>query len=183
MVASWFADLQEMEDITLNAAEAIGHNFPAQRLKSGNLTAICCGFPSKSNCVRIAGSVPRRKPGTRCVLTPARWVEKNSGRLAGWCIRITPSQAYIAQSGLYRVLVWPYLFKNYSVRDLAEFLEITGCHRASGRICPEPARMNRINSWRRWVSIGHNARGSSPIIPKSNLRMPLRGSPILHGDD
>ena len=32
----------------------------------------------------------------------------------------------MARGGLMRTLVWPYLFKNYSVRDLAEFLEIYG---------------------------------------------------------
>src|SRR5690606_28843976 len=33
---------------------------------------------------------------------------------------------YLERSSLFRVLVWPYLFKNYSVGDLAEFLEIYG---------------------------------------------------------
>ena len=37
MVASWFADLQEMEDITLNAAEAIGHGFSAQEIEKWEL--------------------------------------------------------------------------------------------------------------------------------------------------
>ncbi|WP_308197178.1 phage portal protein family protein, partial [Achromobacter xylosoxidans] len=33
---------------------------------------------------------------------------------------------YIARTGLFRVLAWPWLFKNFAVRDLAEFLEIYG---------------------------------------------------------
>lgn len=33
---------------------------------------------------------------------------------------------YIARSGLMRMLVWPYLFQNYAIGDLAELLEIYG---------------------------------------------------------
>ncbi|MFP3454417.1 DUF935 family protein, partial [Bacillus sp. SIMBA_154] len=33
---------------------------------------------------------------------------------------------YLVRGGLHRILAWPYVFKNYSVRDLAEFLEIYG---------------------------------------------------------
>ena len=33
---------------------------------------------------------------------------------------------FLGSSGLFRVLVWPYLFKNFALRDMAEFLEIYG---------------------------------------------------------
>ncbi|ELI9007433.1 DUF935 family protein, partial [Enterobacter roggenkampii] len=125
MVASWFADLQEMEDITLNAAEAIGHGFSAQEIEKWELDGNLW-LPVKIK------------------LRPHRWfcttpeagdeVRLNTGTLGGeelwpfgWLVHTHNAKSgYIAQSGLYRVLVWPYLFKNYSVRDLAEFLEIYG---------------------------------------------------------
>lgn len=37
MVAAWFADIPELEDITLNAAEAIGHGFSAQEIEKWEL--------------------------------------------------------------------------------------------------------------------------------------------------
>ena len=33
---------------------------------------------------------------------------------------------YGGATGLVRTLIWPFIFKNYSVRDLAEFLEVYG---------------------------------------------------------
>ncbi|HBQ2112093.1 TPA: DUF935 family protein, partial [Klebsiella pneumoniae] len=45
----------------------------------------------------------------------------------GWMVhKHNAKTGFTGQSGLYRVLVWPYLFKNFAVRDLAEFLEIYG---------------------------------------------------------
>ena len=58
---------------------------------------------------------------------------------------------YIERASLFRVLAWPYLFKNYSVGDLAEFLEIYGLAlrlgkyppRASAPPTPRPAPQPR----------------------------------------
>lgn len=70
---------------------------------------------------------------------------------------------YVARANLIRVLAWPYLFKNYSVRDLAEFLEIYGIPARIGKY-PIGADSTEKNSLLRAImSIGHNAGG---IIPK-----------------
>ena len=51
----------------------------------------------------------------------------------GWVMHKAKSKSgYLARTGLIRTLVWPFLFKNYSVRDLAEFLEIYGLAGAPG---------------------------------------------------
>ncbi|WP_446727427.1 phage portal protein family protein [Pseudoalteromonas sp. TAE80] len=45
----------------------------------------------------------------------------------GWCAHVHRSKSgYIHRTGLTSTVAWPYLFKNYSIRDLAEFLEIYG---------------------------------------------------------
>ncbi|HCU54330.1 MAG TPA: hypothetical protein DIC36_08670, partial [Gammaproteobacteria bacterium] len=45
----------------------------------------------------------------------------------GWIAHVHKSKSgYIGRAGLVRVLSWPFLYKNYSVRDLAELLEIYG---------------------------------------------------------
>ena len=60
--------------------------------------------------------------------------------------------------------MWPYLFKNYSVRDLAEFLEIYGLPTRLGRY-PVGADDNDKNTLLEAVrDIGHNASG---IIPET----------------
>ena len=62
---------------------------------------------------------------TSCACAITAPMENRSGRLAGSCTR-TARSGYIARTGLFRVLAWPWLFKNFAVRDLAEFLEIYG---------------------------------------------------------
>ncbi|QYK02788.1 DUF935 domain-containing protein [Shewanella psychrotolerans] len=70
---------------------------------------------------------------------------------------------YISRGGLVRQLVWPFIFKNYSVRDLAEFLEIYGLPLRIGQY-PSGANDDEKRALLQAVmSIGHNAGG---IMPK-----------------
>lgn len=82
----------------------------------------------------------------------------------GWIVHRAKSKSgYLSRNGLIRTLVWPFLFKNYSVRDLAEFLEIYGLPVRLGKY-PEGATETEKNTLLQAVlSIGHNAGG---IIPK-----------------
>lgn len=83
----------------------------------------------------------------------------------GWIVHQHKSRAgYIARTGLFRALAWPYLYKNYSVRDLAEFLEIYGLPIRIGKY-PDGADPNAKRDLLKAVlSIGHHAAG---IIPES----------------
>ncbi len=82
----------------------------------------------------------------------------------GWISHIGKAKSgYLSRQGLIRVLAWPFLFKNYSVRDLAEFLEIYGLPMRIGKY-PDGATEREKNTLLRAImSIGHNAGG---IIPK-----------------
>lgn len=70
---------------------------------------------------------------------------------------------YVARANLIRVLAWPYLFKNYSVRDLAEFLEIYGIPARIGKYPIGADKAEKNSLLQAIMSIGHNAGG---IIPK-----------------
>ena len=63
---------------------------------------------------------------------------------------------------MFRQLVWPYLFKNYSVGDLAEFLEIYGIPVRIGKYPSGASEKEKMTLLRALVGIGHNAAG---IIP------------------
>lgn len=69
---------------------------------------------------------------------------------------------YATRNSLCRVLVWPYLFKNYSVRDLAEFLEIFGLPLRLGKYPAGASDAEKAALLQAVVNIGHNAAG---IIP------------------
>ena len=70
---------------------------------------------------------------------------------------------YISRGGLVRQLVWPFIFKNYSVRDLAEFLEIYGLPLRIGQYPAGASDDEKRALLQAVMSIGHNAGG---IMPK-----------------
>ncbi|TMO54098.1 DUF935 domain-containing protein [Pseudoalteromonas phenolica] len=82
----------------------------------------------------------------------------------GWVKHVHKSKSgYVHRAGLLSVLAWPYLFKNYSIRDLAEFLEIYGLPLRLGKYPSGASDTEKNTLLRAVLSIGHNAGG---IIPK-----------------
>lgn len=82
----------------------------------------------------------------------------------GWLLHKAKSKSgYLARTGLVRTLIWPFLFKNYSVRDLAEFLEIYGLPVRLGKYPEGATEKEKATLLQAVLSIGHNAGG---IIPR-----------------
>lgn len=83
----------------------------------------------------------------------------------GWLLHMHRSRnGYLARAPLCRVLAWPYLFKHYAVRDLAEFLEIYGLPMRLGKYPTGASDDEKRKLLAAVVSIGHNAGG---VIPQS----------------
>jgi phage gp29-like protein len=81
----------------------------------------------------------------------------------GWITHVHKAKSgYLERTALFRQLVWPYLFKNYSVGDLAEFLEIYGIPVRIGKYPNGASEKEKMTLLRALVGIGHNAAG---IIP------------------
>ncbi len=80
-----------------------------------------------------------------------------------WIAHLHPAKSgYLTRSGLVRVLGWPFLYRNLTARDLAEFLEIYGLPLRIGRY-PAGASASEKNTLMQAVlSIGHNAAGILP---------------------
>lgn len=82
-----------------------------------------------------------------------------------WLFHVHPARSgYVARMPLARVLFWPYLFKNYSTRDLAEFLEIYGLPLRLGKYPAGASDAEKRTLLAAVTQIGHNAAG---IIPQS----------------
>lgn len=82
----------------------------------------------------------------------------------GWIKHVHKARpGYVARSGLHRILSWPFLFKVYSVRDLAEFLEIYGLPLRLGTYPRGSTDQEKATLLRAVVNIGHAAAG---IIPE-----------------
>lgn len=85
----------------------------------------------------------------------------------GWLTHVHKAKSgYITRAGLGRCLVWPFLFKNYSVRDLAEFLEIYGLPPRIGTYPNGATDEEKRTLLRAVVNIGHAAAG---IIPEGMM--------------
>lgn len=82
----------------------------------------------------------------------------------GWVMHKAKSKSgYLSRIGLVRTLIWPFIFKNYSVRDLAEFLEIYGLPLRVGKYPSGASDKEKATLLRAVMRIGHNAGG---IIPQ-----------------
>ena len=84
---------------------------------------------------------------------------------------------YLERSGLFRVLVWPYLFKNYSVADLAEFLEIYGIPLRLGKYHNGASEKDKTTLLRALVNVGHNAAGIVPSGMEIDFHDAATGDP------
>ncbi len=85
----------------------------------------------------------------------------------GWITHIHKAKSgYLERSALFRQLVWTYLFKNYSVGDLAEFLEIYGIPVRIGKYPASASEKEKATLLRALAAIGHNAAG---IVPDGML--------------
>ncbi|MDT3668997.1 MAG: DUF935 domain-containing protein [Aromatoleum sp.] len=82
----------------------------------------------------------------------------------GWILHqhVKAKTGYLGRMGLSRVLVWPFLYKAYSVGDFAEFLETYGLPIIVGKY-PQTATPEEKSSLMRAVTaLGHDARAIMP---------------------
>lgn len=96
----------------------------------------------------------RDMSATGAELWPLGWVQHRHRAKSG----------YVSRSGLHRVLVWPYLFQNYALGDLAELLELYGLPVRIGKYPATASDKDKATLLRAVTSLGHNAAG---IIPET----------------
>ena len=83
---------------------------------------------------------------------------------------------YLVRGGLHRALVWSYVFKNYSVRDLAEFLEIYGLPLRLGTYPAGATNGEKMTLLRAVMDIGHRAAGIIPHGMMIDFKEAAKGS-------
>jgi phage gp29-like protein len=87
---------------------------------------------------------------------------------------------YLSRQALCRVLAWPYLFKNYSVRDLAELLEIYGLPVRVGKYPSGASDAEKRALLRAVTEIGHNAAGIMPQGMSLEFHAAATGTHVPH---
>lgn len=161
-------DELDIGNLRMDALDAIGHGYSCIELGWGRSTALTANgsglwFPNQIE----------HRPPTWFTCPPE---QRNTLQLRdngtaygvplqafGWIPHFHKSRAgYIARTGLFRALAWPYLYKNYSVRDLAEFLEVYGLPIRIGKYPANADEKAKRDLLRTVLSLGHHAAG---IIP------------------
>lgn len=96
----------------------------------------------------------------------------------GWIVPVHKAKSgYLERAALFRVLVWPYLFKNYGVADLAEFLEIYGIPLRIGKYPPGASDAEKSTLLKALVSLGRNAGGIMPSAMTIDFEDAASGDP------
>lgn len=154
-------DVPNLEDVLLDALDAIGHGFAALEIEWQLLGREW--LPKKIE--HRPQSWFQLNPENRNELRLRDYTPQGAELQAfGWVLHTHRAKSgYLSRGGLHRVLAWPYLFKNYSVRDLAEFLEIYGLPLRLGKYPPGASDQEKLTLLRAVTGIGHNAAG---IIPE-----------------
>lgn len=153
-------EIADFDELLFDVTDAIGKAFVCMEIEW-----------DKSDGVRVPKSVTHR---------PQSWFQLYRGyrqevRLRdgspdgaplwpfGWITHTHKCKSgYLERSGLFRVLVWPYLFKNYSIADLAEWLEIYGIPLRLGSYPASAGDKEKAALLRALVHVGHNAAGIMP---------------------
>lgn len=168
----WLQDMDDFEDYLFDMADAIGKGFSMHEMTWLEHSGLM---------------LPQLKH------QPPRWFtidEHDRNKLLlrdmsangeelwpfGWVQHVHKSKSgYVSRSGLHRVLVWPYMFKNYSIRDLAEFLEIYGIPARLGTYSNGASEEEKATLLRAVISVGHNAAGIMPEGMKMEFKEAAQG--------
>ncbi|MBI2770001.1 MAG: DUF935 domain-containing protein [Burkholderiales bacterium] len=157
----------DFSDVLLDLTDGIGHGFSALELEWGNRDGM--KMPLRATHRPQAWFTTPKTPGADRNELRLRDESADGQELwpFGWVLHRHKSRSgYVARSGLFRMLVWPFIFKNYAVRDLAEFLEIYGLPLRVGTYSPTATKEDKATLLRAVVGIGHDA---AAIIPEGML--------------
>lgn len=168
-------EVPNLEDVMLDALNAIGYGYACLEIewqRLGNLWMPKCIEHRPQSWF-----VMDRATRTELRLRNAASIEGESLQPFGWIKHIHRAKSgYLARAGLYRVLAWPYLYKNYAARDLAEFLEIYGLPLRLGKYPGGAQEDEKTTLLRALIDIGHNAAGIIPQDMEIEFKEAARGT-------
>lgn len=158
------SDVQNFEDVIQDALDAIGHGFACLEMEWQMLGSEW--LPKAIDHRPQSWFQTDRETRTKIRLRDGS-MDGAALQPFGWITHIHKAKSgYLSRAGLHRVLAWPFLFKNYSVRDLAEFLEIYGLPLRLGTYPSGSSDDEKATLLNAVAQIGHDAAG---IIPEGML--------------
>lgn len=164
-VTEWLQDVPDFEDVLLDALSAIGHGYACQEIEWAREGSLM--LPGSVTLRPHSWFTLDRETRTNLRLRAASSMDGEPLIPFGWIVHTHKAKSgYLARGGLFRSLAWPYLFRNYSGRDLAEFLEIHGLPLRLGKYPTTATPDERRTLLNAVINIGHAAAG---IIPEGMM--------------
>lgn len=156
-----FYQYPNLEDLFIDLMDAVGHGFSALEIQWAQVDGkwVPKGFkPCPQSWFKLD------KDDSLLLRTPTNQMGEPL-RPFGWVVHRHKSRStQLARDGLYRTLAWLYMYKHYSVRDFAEFLELYGMPIRIGKYGAGATNAEKRTLLRALAEIGHNAAG---IMPES----------------
>lgn len=158
----WFQDLPNFDEFILDMLDGIGHGFSPIEIEWNYTSKSRFWFPKAFH--KRPQSWFRTQQDNRDELRLDDYSMYGAPlQPLGWVVHRHKAKAgYLPETGLHRVLCWPYLFKNFSVLDLADFLDIYGFPMRVGKYGNGATVRDKNTLLRALMHIGRDAAG---IIP------------------
>ena len=131
--------IPDFEDVIFDATDAIGKGFACLEIEWHRVEGFLLPktFTHRPQSWFQLHRGYRQELRLRTNTTDANGIQGEALNPFGWVTHIHKAKSgYLERTALFRQLVWTYLFKNYSVGDLAEFLEIYGIPVRLGKYPP-----------------------------------------------
>lgn len=167
-------DLDGMDDLLLDLLDGIGHGFSCIELEWQRY-----GKEWQPTCFhhRPQSWFVTKPENQNELLLRTNTVKAEELRPFNWIVHTPRARSgYLARNGLYRVLTWPYLFKHYSVRDMAELLEIYGVPLRLGMYPPGTPEREKATLLNAVTRLGHSAAGIIPDTMKIEFQNAALGA-------
>lgn len=163
--AEWVEDVlrnavDDLEDVVSTMMDAAGHGFAPIELewKLWGGERIPKFHPRPQDWFRLSQNRRelRLADGSPdgAVLVPMSWIMHQHRKA---------KTGYISRAAMFRVLVWPFIYKSYSIGDMAEFLETYGLPIILGKYYQGAQPEEKASLMRAVTALGHDARA---IMPK-----------------
>lgn len=162
--AEWLKEVLQdavdpFEDLLLALMEGVGHGFAPVELewRQEGKDWLPAFHPRPQEWFRLSQN--RRalhlqdSSADGAPLQPFGWVLHTHGKA---------KTGYLGRMGLYRALVWPFLYKAYGIGDFAEFLETYGLPIVLGKYYNGASPEERASLMRAVTALGHDARAIMP---------------------
>ncbi|MGA7438589.1 MAG: DUF935 domain-containing protein, partial [Luteibacter sp.] len=169
------AEIPDFEEMVFDVTDAIGKGYACLEIEWGQTDGL---WLPKSVTHRPQSWFTIKRDYREELRLRDGTVEGEALQPFGWITHTHRAKSgYLARSALFRVLAWPYLFKNYSVADLAEFLEIYGIPIRIGKYPAGSSKADKMTLLRALAEVGHNAAGIIPAGMELDFKDAATGDP------